>query len=57
MGAVAEKTGETGFVLRADGEPTALRRRHGAVFARLDVIDTTKPDVIIVTPAVRSATR
>lgn len=49
-GAVAEKMGEvTGFVLRAEGEPTLYFAGDTVLYPPvLDVIDTTKPDVIVV---------
>jgi L-ascorbate metabolism protein UlaG (beta-lactamase superfamily) len=49
-GAVAEKMGEvTGFVLRAEDEPTVYFAGDTVLYPPvLDVIDTTKPDVIVV---------
>ena len=49
-GAVAEKMGAvTGFVLRADGEPSVYFAGDTVLYPPvLDVIETTKPDVIVV---------
>lgn len=49
-GAVAEKMGEvTGFVLRAEGEPTVYFAGDTVLYPPVwDVIDATQPDVIVV---------